>query len=172
MLSNANLLLLDEPTNHLDMDSKQALEEAIRDYDGTVISISHDRYFLNATCNKIFKLEHDKLTEYLGNYDYYLEKTKVEDEEDEEYISKTQRQNQNKINRQIIRQNQERKRQKEALENKIQELEINLSTIDQKLLESSSIGDFKATKELSLEREDVEIKLNSAYEEWMLLEDI
>ena len=74
MLSKANLLLLDEPTNHLDITSKEILEEAVRNYEGTVIYVSHDRYFINRTATRIMELDHHHFVNYLGNYDYYLEK--------------------------------------------------------------------------------------------------
>ncbi len=74
MLSNANLLLLDEPTNHLDITSKEILEEAIKNYEGTVIYVSHDRYFINQTATRILELDHGHFVNYIGNYDYYLEK--------------------------------------------------------------------------------------------------
>ncbi|MCP8596743.1 ATP-binding cassette domain-containing protein, partial [Acinetobacter baumannii] len=73
ILSNANLLLLDEPTNHLDIDSKEVLEEALTNYDGTIFTISHDRYFLNTVVDKILVLDENGITEYLGNYDYYID---------------------------------------------------------------------------------------------------
>ncbi len=74
MLSKANLLLLDEPTNHLDIMSREALEDAILSYDGTLIVISHDRYFLNKVINKIVELQENGLKTYLGNYNYYMDK--------------------------------------------------------------------------------------------------
>ena len=74
MLSKANLLLLDEPTNHLDITSKEILEEAVRNYEGTVIYVSHDRYFINRTASRILELDHRHFVNYQGNYDYYLEK--------------------------------------------------------------------------------------------------
>jgi ATP-binding cassette subfamily F protein 3 len=74
MLSDANLLLLDEPTNHLDMDSKEILEHAIRQFEGTVLYVSHDRYFINQTATRILDLTQKQLVNYIGNYDYYLEK--------------------------------------------------------------------------------------------------
>ncbi|MBP5276432.1 MAG: ABC-F family ATP-binding cassette domain-containing protein, partial [Lachnospiraceae bacterium] len=78
MLSKANFLILDEPTNHLDMTSKQILEEAINAFEGTCLYVSHDRYFINKTADKIYSLEGNTITEYLGNYDYYLEKSKTQ----------------------------------------------------------------------------------------------
>ncbi|MBQ8933983.1 MAG: ABC-F family ATP-binding cassette domain-containing protein [Lachnospiraceae bacterium] len=74
MLSKANLLLLDEPTNHLDITSREILEEAVRNYEGTVIYVSHDRYFINRTATRILELDHGHFVNYQGNYDYYLEK--------------------------------------------------------------------------------------------------
>ena len=74
MLSKANFLLLDEPTNHLDLFSKEVLEGAIRDFPGTVLYVSHDRYFINRTATRILELTQHKLLNYIGNYDYYLEK--------------------------------------------------------------------------------------------------
>jgi len=74
MLSRANLLILDEPTNHLDIMSKEILEEAVKDFEGTVLYVSHDRYFINRTANRILNLTHEKLLDYIGDYDYYLEK--------------------------------------------------------------------------------------------------
>ncbi len=74
MLSRANLLILDEPTNHLDIMSKEILEDAIREFEGTVLYVSHDRYFINKTATRILNLTHEKMLNYIGNYDYYLEK--------------------------------------------------------------------------------------------------
>ena len=74
MLSNANFLILDEPTNHLDIISKEILENAINSYEGTILYVSHDRYFINKTATRILDLVNKKLVNYIGNYDYYLEK--------------------------------------------------------------------------------------------------
>ena len=76
ILSQSNFLLLDEPTNHLDIDSKEVLEEALLDYEGTLFTISHDRYFLNTVIDKILVLGENGIEEYLGNYDYYQAKKK------------------------------------------------------------------------------------------------
>src|SRR5581483_8433203 len=73
MLQGANLLMLDEPTNHLDIQSAEMLEESLEEYDGTLLMISHDRYFLDNVATRIVELENGKLTEYLGNYTYYVE---------------------------------------------------------------------------------------------------
>ena len=74
MLSEANFLILDEPTNHLDIASKEILENALNDYTGTVLYVSHDRYFINQTASRILDLVNHTFVNYIGNYDYYLEK--------------------------------------------------------------------------------------------------
>lgn len=74
MLSNSNFLILDEPTNHLDMVSKEILENALNQYTGTVLYVSHDRYFINETATRILDLQNHTFVNYIGNYDYYLEK--------------------------------------------------------------------------------------------------
>ena len=74
MLRKDNLLLLDEPTNHLDMDSREVLEDALTDFGGTIITVSHDRYFINRIANRIIEMQPDGVTEYIGNYDDYIER--------------------------------------------------------------------------------------------------
>lgn len=78
MLRKDNLLLLDEPTNHLDMDSREVLEDALDDFDGTLLTVSHDRYFINRVANRVVEMRPDGVTEYLGNYDDYVEKKRLE----------------------------------------------------------------------------------------------
>lgn len=103
MLSKSNFLLLDEPTNHLDLISKEVLEDALLEYDGTIFTISHDRYFLNKISTKVLEISNEEVKEYLGNYDYYIEKKNElknsNDEDSSETMTKT-------------RQKEERKRKK------------------------------------------------------------
>ncbi|MBK5243204.1 ABC-F family ATP-binding cassette domain-containing protein [Clostridium sp.] len=130
MLSKSNFLLLDEPTNHLDIMSREALEDSILGYDGTVIVISHDRYFLNKVITKILELNQNGLKEYLGNYNYYIEKKKnpqrFQIEEDHVALSKTQ-----------INFNKKKKRDVEKLEKQkktdLKSIEDNISSIEQEL---------------------------------------
>jgi len=106
MTSKSNFLLMDEPTNHLDIDSKEVLEDALLNYDGTVLVVSHDRYFLNKVANKILDMSQDSIFEYLGNYDYYLEKKAELSETDEEITqskTKTQIIQEKKKDRELIR---------------------------------------------------------------------
>ena len=79
MMQKANLLILDEPTNHLDLDSKEVLENALIDYPGTILFVSHDRYFINRIASKVIELNLEGVTDYLGDYSYYVEK-KLEQE--------------------------------------------------------------------------------------------
>ncbi len=123
MLSKSNFLLLDEPTNHLDIESKEVLENAVVDYSGTVLTISHDRYFLNKVVNKIWYLEDGKITEYYGNYDYFLEKLNEKDVVEEKVISKTEIEKEKKKKREIEKQERAKKQKLKEIENQIFEIE-------------------------------------------------
>ena len=123
MLSKSNFLLLDEPTNHLDIESKEVLENAIVDYSGTVIIISHDRYFLNKVVNKIWYLEDGKITEFYGNYDYFLEKLNEKNEAEEKIISKTEIEKEKKKKKEKEREERAKKQKLKEIENKIFEIE-------------------------------------------------
>jgi len=154
MLSGANFLLLDEPTNHLDLQAKEALEEALTAYDGTVFAISHDRYFLNTICTKIFDLTPTGLNVYLGNYDYYLlkleetlqEETKIDDTEQ---LTKTKQ-------REIMRREKEKKAENRALktsleqcENKIHFEEEELHKLQLALCDEAVFSDNNRAKEVN-----------------------
>ena len=167
MLKGANLLLLDEPTNHLDIDSKSVLEDALNSYEGTVISISHDRYFLNSTCNKILAMSQDRMDEYLGNYDYYLEKTKKYDEFEEEEISKTQIANQKKLDREERNREKKRKEKLENLENDIHDKEDRVKKIEEELSKNETYEDIELVQDLSKERENLQEELDILYMEWI-----
>lgn len=124
MLSQNNLLLLDEPTNHLDADSREVLESALQDYNGTIFAISHDRYFINKFANKILVLEEENITSYLGNYDDYVQKKLWQEQVSQESIV---------INK--TAQNKQKKR--DRLEKiKLRNLETKIKEIEQKMLDS------------------------------------
>ncbi|MCB2295381.1 ATP-binding cassette domain-containing protein [Clostridium algoriphilum] len=137
MLSKSNFLLLDEPTNHLDIMSREALEDSILGYDGTVIVISHDRYFLNKVIHKILELNKDGLKEYLGNYNYYIEKKKnpqrFQIEEDQVGISKTQVNLDKKRKRDSDKLEKQKKIDLKTLEDKISSMEQGLEKLNNDL---------------------------------------
>ena len=172
MLSNANFLLMDEPTNHLDIDSKEILEDAILDYEGTLFVISHDRYFLNRTTNKILELTKNGITEYLGNYDYYLEKKNevlYEDEEDDDVKTKTQIRLERKKEKELLNQARKEKKKISELEKSISDTEVKLEEIDTLLCSPELYDNPEKIVELSKKREEIESELNRLYEEWILL---
>lgn len=172
MLSNANFLLMDEPTNHLDIDSKEVLEDALIDYKGTLLVISHDRYFLNRVTNKILELTKEGIKEYLGNFDYYLEKkNEVLVEEEEEYKTKTQIKLERKKERELIKKEKERKKQIQNLEKSIEEYEEKINKLDEELCNPKLYDEPDKIVELTREREEISSKLDLLYEKWIKLTD-
>ena len=170
MLSDANFLLMDEPTNHLDIDSKEVLEDALIDYEGTVLVISHDRYFLNRVTNKILEMTEDGINEYLGNYDYYLEKkNEIIVEESEEFKTKTQIKLERKKEREKQELYRKKKKQIENLENLIEKNEIELENLDNLLCDPKIYEEPEKALELSQEREELQLKLDKLYDEWIIL---
>ena len=171
MLKGANFLVLDEPTNHLDIDSKEILEDALLKYEGTVLSISHDRYFLNKTVDKIFEMTESGINTFLGNYDYYLEKTTEVESDDEDYKSRTEIEREKREEREERKKNKALRKEKEKIEKEISTLEEKLSTIDSKLADSNTYSDYQLASDLSIERESLANTLEDLYEKWMELED-
>ena len=170
MLKGANFLVLDEPTNHLDIDSKEILEDALLKYEGTVLSISHDRYFLNKTVDKIFEMTESGINTFLGNYDYYLEKTTEVETDDEDYKSRTEIEREKRKEREERKKNKALRKEKEKIEKEISTLEEKLSTIDSKLADSNTYSDYQLASDLSIERESLANTLEDLYEKWMELE--
>ena len=170
MLSDANFLLMDEPTNHLDIDSKEVLEDALIDYEGTVLVISHDRYFLNKVTDKILEMTEDGIIEYLGNYDYYLEKkNEVIIEEDEELKTKTQIKLERKKEREKQKLYRKKKKQIENLEDLIEKNEMELENLDNLLCDPKIYEEPENALELSQKREELQLKLDKLYDEWIIL---
>lgn len=131
MLSSTNFLLMDEPTNHLDIDSKEVLENALLNYDGTGLIISHDRYFLNKILDKIIVLDKHGAVTYLGNYDYYIEKiTELNQVEEKKGISKTQQEKDKKKLKEVEKQKQKNRKLIKDIENKIEEVEERLNKLN------------------------------------------
>ena len=137
MLSNANFLILDEPTNHLDITSKEILENALKNYSGTILYVSHDRYFINQTATRILDLNNGSITSYIGNYDYYIEQQLVSTSRVEEKVVVTKEETENKKDwkRSKEEQAKERKRQNDIkkTEARIEELEQLLSDLNDEM---------------------------------------
>lgn len=174
MLSNSNLLLLDEPTNHLDIDSKEVLEEAIENYDGTVFTISHDRYFINKIADKILVLNKDGITEYLGNYDYYLEKKKQQQEmqkiaDDNNVVgekTKTKIKEERRKEKENKQKENERKRNLKNIENEITILEKQIAGLEYLLCDEEIYLFPEKIAEVGREKNEYQRKLNELYDKW------
>ena len=176
MLSDVNFLVLDEPTNHLDIESKEVLEEALNSYEGTLLVISHDRYFLNKVVNKILELKADGIHEYLGDYEYYIEKKKRMREEEAfleepEEITKTQAKLIKKREREEKERLKKEKQAKDALEKEISELEKHTNDIHNELANPDIYDDIDRVNDLNFKLNEIEEKLNELYEELIYMEE-
>lgn len=170
ILSNANLLLLDEPTNHLDIDSKEVLEQALSGYTGTIFTISHDRYFLNTVVDKVLVLDENGITEYLGNYDYYIEKKKqIQDlnqiEENEEK-TKTQLKDEKRKEREQRELEKKNRIKRQNIEKDIEETELKIEELDILLCQEEVYSNPEKSKQVSQEKISLEDKLANLYDEW------
>ncbi len=183
MLSDANFLLLDEPTNHLDIDSKEILEHAINNFEGTILYVSHDRYFINTTASRILNLTQQQMVNYPGNYDYYLEKK--EDAERAQLSSTIQAAScdntetslaaGNKASWQQQKEEQARLRKIEnelkKTETEIEKLETRNSEIDLQLSDPANGTNIQLLQELSKEHEANGNRLEELMEQWEALSD-
>ncbi len=169
MLSKANLLILDEPTNHLDLMSKEVLENAINNYQGTVLYISHDRYFINSTATRVLELTINGLNSYEGDFDYYLsKKEEFEVSNKEEFVVSDQKE-QYLVQKQRKSDDKKRLRQIEKLEKDIEKYEAKIGEIDILLSTEEVYTNSKRTQEVYAEKVVVEKMLNESLEEWELL---
>ena len=179
MLSEANFLILDEPTNHLDISSKEILEKALNEYTGTVLYVSHDRYFINQTATRIMELVNQNFVNYIGNYDYYLKK---KEELTSAYaplsstccttnVSTTESDTKLDWKAQKEAQAKERKRQNDLkkLEERISLLEERDGQIDEEMSNPDVFTNSVKCQELSQEKADILAELESLYEEWETL---
>ena len=177
MLSNANFLILDEPTNHLDIVSKEILEQALKDYTGTVLYVSHDRYFINQTATRILELTNQQLVNYIGNYDYYLEKRDTVRASfapaDVSAPSLAPSSSEAKQDWKAQKEEQARIRKKEndlkKCEEKIAALEEQLGRLRAQLSDPSLGTQAAKLMELTKEQEQVDAQLEALYEEWEIL---
>ncbi len=176
MLKGSNFLLLDEPTNHLDASSREELEKTLLDYSGTMLIVSHDRYFINKIADRILLLTNDGVKEYLGNYDYYLERSTAEKQGAVQAESKKDKKEkpQNDYFLQKQKQSEERKRQ-----TKLKKAEAEIERLDeeiaktQELLSSEEVAaDYEKLMELSKLLEDLQKQQEEQYEIWEELESM
>ena len=179
MLQKANFLILDEPTNHLDLDSKEILENALIDYPGTILFVSHDRYFINRIASKVIELNLEGVTDYLGDYDYYVEK-KLEQEElkalqQNEQQSAIQSNPSEKTSYQQDKEakklERQRQRRIEQIENQIEELEQAVEQNEQLLCDPEVFQDHVKSLEINEENEKYKQELEQLMEEWTLLSE-
>lgn len=170
MLSGSNFLLLDEPTNHLDMFSKEILENAINKFSGTVLYISHDRYFINRTAKRILEMSQTGFTQYLGNYSYYMEKkaeaklkklnTPVDIKKDNSNKSEWLRKKEEQAN---IKRKQN---QIQKLEDQINSIEIQIAELDKLLCLEDIYSNPEKSKEIYDNKASLESQLDSLYDKW------
>jgi ATP-binding cassette subfamily F protein 3 len=181
MLERNNVLILDEPTNHLDIDSKEMLEQALQDFDGTIIFVSHDRYFINQLANKIFDLDRAGGNLYIGDYQYYLDKIAEKQAlvaqqanlEDSQNQSIEEHNNTSSYLSQKEQKKEQRQRERKIAqyESDIETYENKIAEIDEQLLSPEIYNDPSKSNELALEKEETEQKLEHAMTEWENLQE-
>lgn len=178
MLQKANFLILDEPTNHLDLDSKEILENALIDFPGTILFVSHDRYFINRIATKVFELSNHNITEYLGDYDYFItkkeEKLEFERLEAEEKKNVSQNSSQSasegKLNYQQEKELKKLERQKQR---RIEEIEQSISELEEKIEENEALlcdpsvyQNHEQVQKINTENEQLNSELEQLMTEW------
>jgi ATP-binding cassette subfamily F protein 3 len=178
MLQKANLLLLDEPTNHLDLPGKEVLEEALDGYPGTILFVSHDRYFINKIANRVLELSTSGVSSTLGNYDYYIQK-KAEREQQESCRAAAEPARTDSAEKKNYLQKKEDERQKrmhrrrvEELEQAIADLEETISRLEAELFQPEVYQDYVACQKRQGELEEARRQLHDHMEKWLsLVED-
>ncbi|NLM34658.1 MAG: ABC-F family ATP-binding cassette domain-containing protein [Clostridiales bacterium] len=171
MLAKNNLLLLDEPTNHLDIMSREALEEALLEYDGTLMVISHDRYFLNKVISKIYELNEDGIKEYLGNYNYYVEKKKSSTQSTgaeslDTGLTKTKLQEEKRKKRELEKAEKEKAKRIKTLEKLIADKEEEVKELNQQLCLEEVYSNPARSQEVHHKITELESEIEALYEEW------
>ena len=173
MLQKDNVLLLDEPTNHLDMDSREVLEEALADFPGTIIAISHDRYFINRFAEKVWALDDSGLKEYLGDYDDYFAKVSREEEPDGIYagMTRTAVEKEKKKSKEEQRLLREKKEQVKALEKEIADREAEAAGLEERLADPAIWQDPGRAAELTRDYNAMKERIDRLYEQWTGMEE-
>ncbi|MCJ1655959.1 ABC-F family ATP-binding cassette domain-containing protein [Staphylococcus sp. NRL 16/872] len=184
MLQRDNVLILDEPTNHLDIDSKEMLEQALQHFEGTILFVSHDRYFINQLANKVFDLDKDGGQMYLGDYQYYIEKTeeaaaleifeaeRTDDHTGGAEISSNKQNSSYDNQKQQRREQRKLERQIEQCEEKIEQFENDITHIDEQLTQPEIFNDPIKASELANEKMETEQKLEQVMIEWEELQEM
>ncbi len=167
MLRKDNLLLLDEPTNHLDMDSREVLEDALADFGGTIITVSHDRYFINRIANRIIEMQPDGVTEYIGNYDDYIERKNrpvaVEAEAGKTKTELEKEKRREKLSRQALRQLKIRAQEAEKAVG-VKEAEI--AELEAQMADPSLYSDAQKSADVQRAYQNAQQALQTLYEQW------
>ena len=173
LLSKSNFLLLDEPTNHLDSASREELEKTLADYSGTLLIISHDRYFINKLADRVLVLDKNGITEYLGNYDYYVEHIRTEQTEAKAEVAVKKEKPQNDYFLQKQRQSEERKRQTrlKKAEEAIERLDVEIAQTQELLSSEDVAADYEKLIELTKKLEDLQKEQEEQYAIWEELSD-
>lgn len=191
MLSGANVLVMDEPTNHLDIESKEVFEEALIDFPGTLLLVSHDRYFLNKVPSNIYELSENGMTTYAGGYDYYLEKkqsiasgrnyldelakhtgvAQSSEVSTEEQSNKEKRLEQRKLAKEKEAAKRRREKRLNELEEQIASHEEEISNIEEEMCKEAVFSDFEKSKQYHQRCAELKLQLEGIYEEWMILNE-
>ncbi|SFE47447.1 ATP-binding cassette, subfamily F, member 3 [Lentibacillus persicus] len=177
MMEKANLLVLDEPTNHLDIDSKEVLEAALMDFSGTIIFVSHDRYFINKIADKVVEMQQDGATVYLGDYDYYTEKKQEEIEikklqqSTETVNTEDHQKTKFREDKQLQREQRKKERRINELEETIEQKETELAALEQKMAEPEVYEDHEKSLELTKKASDLKLEIEQLMEEWTSLQE-
>lgn len=180
MLQKANFLILDEPTNHLDLDSKEILENALIDYPGTILFVSHDRYFINRIATKVFELSPEKVEEYLGDYDYYTEKKARQlelkalekqntDEQSKPDTDKAKTKRSYEEEKEWKRKERQRQRRIDEIETRITAIEETIEQNEELLCEPGIFQDHEKVQEINSENERLNNELEHLLSEWETL---
>ena len=176
MLEKNNLLILDEPTNHLDITSKQVLEEALENYEGTILFVSHDRYFINKIANKVFDITEEGYNIYLGNYDYYLEKReqekiakKLKEEKIAEVVVKEA--NDYVLSKEEKRRIRKLERTRDELIVQIDELESKIKIVNEELMKEEVYTDAVKTQEWNGKLKKLTSELEEKNNSWLEIEE-
>ena len=175
MLKRDNLLLLDEPTNHLDMDSREVLEGALEDFDGTILTVSHDRYFINRVADRIIEMRPDGVKEYLGNYDDYLEKKRREEAGLEDAaasgMTKTQLDKQRRKERLLRESKKALEKQLEAAEARIAAAEKEIQDLETRMADPELYQRPDEARETARRHAELQAGMDALYEEWEALSE-